>query len=146
MARRIAGGARARKQTELGTVATYEDLPSWRRPPEPALAVERQIRRDIRDAVPDLRIVVTEGDPTDVILEVAAREQCDLIVTGIARDQGVGRVVLGRIVEFLIRKAPISVLVVKSRMITSWLEPISPTKLGTDWKARPSYFPKRRLR
>ena len=94
---------------------TYEDLPSWRRPPDPALAVERQIRRDIHGAVADLRIIVTEGEPPDVILDAAQREQCDLIVVGAARDQGLGRVFLGRTVELLMRRAPISVLVVKSR-------------------------------
>lgn len=93
----------------------YEDLPSWRRPPDPVLAVEKQIRRDLREPVDDLRIIVTEGHPSDVILETAARERCDLIVVGVARDQGLGRAKLGRTVEYLLRKAPTSVLVVKSR-------------------------------
>lgn len=94
---------------------TFEDLPSWRRPPDPAIAVEAQIRRDLREAVSDLRIVVTEGDAPDIILDVAQREQCDLIVIGAARDQGLGRVDLGRTIEHLVRRAPISVLVVKAR-------------------------------
>src|SRR5690606_33501332 len=81
----------------------FEDLPSWRRPPDPALAVEAQIRRDVREAIEDLRIVVAEGDAPDVILDVAAREQTDLIVIGAARDHGLGRVFLGRTVEHLIR-------------------------------------------
>lgn len=102
-------------QPDAARAPTYEDLPSWRRPPDPALAVERQIRRDIRDAVPDLRIVVTEGDAAEVVLNVAEREQCDLIVVAASRDQGLGRVSLGRTVEFLMRRAPIPVLVVKTR-------------------------------
>ncbi len=93
----------------------YEDLPSWRRPPDPAIAVEAQIRRDIRDAVTDLRIIVTEGGASEVILDIVEREQCDLIVIGAARDHGLGRVFLGRTVEYLIRRAPTSVLIVKSR-------------------------------
>lgn len=102
-------------QTRAARSPTFEDLPSWRRPPDPAIAVEAQIRRDLRGAVSELRIVVTEGDPPYVILDVAQREQCDLIVIGAARDQGLGRVVLGRTIEHLVRRAPISVLVVKTR-------------------------------
>ena len=102
-------------QTHATRSPTYEDLPSWRRPPDPVVAVERQIRRDIREPVADLRIVVTEGDAADAILDIVERERCDLIVVGAAHDQGLGRVFLGRTVEHLIRHAPTSVLVVKSR-------------------------------
>jgi nucleotide-binding universal stress UspA family protein len=101
-------------QPNAARAPTYEDLPSWRRPPDPAIAVEQQVRRDIRETIPDLRIV-TEGDAAEVVLNIAEREQCDLIVVAAARDQGLGRVSLGRTVEFLMRRAPISVLVVKTR-------------------------------
>lgn len=95
--------------------ATYDDLPSWRRPPDPAHAVEKPIRRDLKDEVGDLKIIVAEGDAPEIVLDVAGREYCDLIVLGAARDRGLGRVQLGRTVEHLIRRAPISVLVVKTR-------------------------------
>lgn len=93
----------------------YEDLPSWRRPPDPAIAVEKQIRQDIREPVSDLRIVVKPGEAADVILEIAAQERCDLIVLGVAHDRGFGWTHLGRTVEYLVRRAPVSVLVVKTR-------------------------------
>lgn len=93
----------------------YEDLPSWRRPPDPVVAVERQIRRDIREPLPDLRITVREGVASDVILDALERERCDLVVVGAGGDRGLGRVSLGRTVELLMRRAPTSVLVVKSR-------------------------------
>jgi nucleotide-binding universal stress UspA family protein len=93
----------------------YEDLPSWRRPPDPAIAVEQQIRRDLREPVSDLRIVVAQGEAAPMILQVAEQERCDLIVVGAARDQGLGRVNLGQTVEYLIRRAPTSVLVAKTR-------------------------------
>jgi nucleotide-binding universal stress UspA family protein len=93
----------------------YEDLPSWRRPPSPAVAIEAKIRQDIRETVSDLRVIVTQGDPAKAILEIAGQEHCDLIVVGAARDQGLGRINLGQIVETLIRRAPTSVLVVKTR-------------------------------
>lgn len=113
----------------------YEDLPSWRRPPDPAPAVERQIRRDIRDPVDDLRIIVREGEPGAVILDTAEREGCDLIVVGATRDRGLGRVNLGRTVEQLIRRAPTSVLVVKTRPSG----PYSHVLVGTDFTEEARY-------
>ncbi len=112
-----------------------EDLPSWRRPPDAAVAVERQIRRDIGQPLPNLTIIVTEGDPTDVVLDVTQRERCDLIVLGAARDQGLGRPVLGRSVEHLIRRAPVSVLVVKSRPGGSYRHVL----VGTDFTDESRY-------
>lgn len=102
-------------QTAAARSPYYEDLPSWRRPPDPAIAVEKQIRRDVREPVSDLRIIVTQGEAAETILEIAEQEHCDLIVVGAARDQGLGRISLGRTVEYLIRRAPTSVLVVKTR-------------------------------
>jgi nucleotide-binding universal stress UspA family protein len=113
----------------------YEDLPSWRRPPDPRIAVEKRIRRDIREPVADLRIIVTQGEAAETILEIAAQERCDLIVVAAARDQGLGRINLGRTVEYLIRHAPTSVLVVKTR-------PSAPYRhilVGTDFTEEARY-------
>lgn len=98
-------------QAETMLATTYEDFPSWRRPPDHAATVERQIRRDMREVVADLSTIVAEGDLAELALEVARRERCDLIVLGAARN---GRV--ARNVEHLIRRAQVSVLVVKSRV------------------------------
>ncbi len=92
-----------------------EETPSWRRPPEAAIAIERQVRRDLREEVENLTIHIEEGDPVRVILETAEREECDLIVMGTARDELFGRMLLGNTVEHLVRKSPVSVLVVKTR-------------------------------
>ena len=97
------------------TWSELEETPSWRRPPEAAVAIERQIRRDLREAVDHLAIHIEEGDPVRVILETAEREACDLIVLGTARDELFGRMLLGNTVEHLVRKSPVSVLVVKTR-------------------------------
>lgn len=103
-------------EASMSRSSTYDDLPSWRRPPDPASAIERQLRRDLREAVPDLKIVIEEGNPHQLILDVVDRERCDLIVLGAARDQMLGRVFLGRTVEHLVRRSPVSVLVVKARV------------------------------
>lgn len=112
-----------------------DDLPSWRRPPIPRLSVERQIRRDLRDEVNNFTVHVEEGDPTQVILEAAEREACDLVILGSPRSELFGRLLYRSTVEQLVRKSPISVLVVKTR-------PNGPYKhvlVGTDFTDESRY-------
>lgn len=93
----------------------YSGLPSWRQPPDPASVVERQIREDVRGSCPPLRILVEEGPAVQVILEAAAREGVDLIVLGLGRQRPFGVGGVGKTIDELFRRAPVSVLVVKRR-------------------------------
>ena len=102
-------------QTTSSPWPDVDEIPSWRRPPDPRAAFERQIRQDLREDVARLRILVEEGSPVQVILDIAAREGCDLIVLGTARDELLGRMLLGATIEHLVRRSPVSVLVVKTR-------------------------------
>jgi nucleotide-binding universal stress UspA family protein len=79
--------------------------------PEP---VRQRVERELRRAVPAAAIHVLEGEPADAILELAAREGCDLIVLG---DGGgsPAQPVAGSTTQALARKAPCSLLVVKRR-------------------------------
>ncbi|MBO0799111.1 MAG: universal stress protein [Blastocatellia bacterium] len=91
-------------------------MPSWRRPVSARDLARQQVIRDMRDAQGiDLDVLVEEGDPATQILEVVERLGCDLIVTGVARDETLGRILLGTTVEALTRKASVPVLVVRSR-------------------------------
>ena len=92
-----------------------DPLPSWRRSPDPALAIQDQIRRDLREEVEQLKIHIDVGDSAQVILDTAEREGSDLIIVGLSRDESLGQILLGSTVERLVRKSPVSVLVVKSR-------------------------------
>lgn len=92
-----------------------EDIPSWRRPPERAAVVERQIRSDMIGALHSVIVRVEDGDPAKRIAEIAREEGCGLIVTGVARDQTFERALLGATVDRLIRNAPAPVLVVRAR-------------------------------
>jgi nucleotide-binding universal stress UspA family protein len=103
------------RQPSGGLTSSYENTPSWRRPPDPARLKEQQIRRDIGETTLDLRIFVVQGDAGPVTLDVAGQEHCDLIVLGVAGDAGLGRSTLDRTVEYLVRRSPVSVLVVKTR-------------------------------
>jgi nucleotide-binding universal stress UspA family protein len=93
----------------------FDETPSWRRPPDPARAIELQIRRDVREEVDHLEICIRDGDPPDVVMAAAEREEADLIVLGTARSETLGRMLLGNTIEILVRKSPVSVLIVKNR-------------------------------
>lgn len=89
--------------------------PSWRRPPEPAGFARRQLIADVGVAAEKATILIEEGDPVEVISRIAAKEDCDLIVTGIARNELFGRVGLGRTVNRLLRRSRAPLLIVKKR-------------------------------
>ncbi len=89
--------------------------PAWRHCPNRTQVVEAQIRRDLIESPDTVIVRVEEGEPADVINDVAQRERCGLIITGIARDETLGRYFLGTTVDRLVRRLPIPVLVVKNR-------------------------------
>jgi nucleotide-binding universal stress UspA family protein len=96
--------------------APATDLPSWRRPPDPRQVARRQVLNDLRGAQGiEIDVMVERGDPATTILDVAERLGCDLVVTGVARAETFGRMLLGATVEKLARKANAPVLVVKTR-------------------------------
>lgn len=108
---------------------TVDFLTTWRRPQNVALAIQNRIRRDLREEVDHLKIHVEEGVPDEVILDLVEREGCDLIV------MGEGRKLFGSNVERLVRKAPVSVLVVKSRLSGAYRHIL----VGTDFTEESRY-------
>lgn len=90
--------------------------PVWRRlsTDHKALA-ERELAEDLSAADVPTEVVVVSGDPLTRIMETADSYGCSLIVTGIARDETLGRLLLGTTVEKLVRQARQPVLVVKNR-------------------------------
>jgi nucleotide-binding universal stress UspA family protein len=68
-------------------------------PTDPAVRMERVIR---------------EGPAPGTILDVAAEQHADLIVMGTHGRTGIGRLVLGSVAEWVLRKAPCPVLTVKA--------------------------------
>ena len=62
-------------------------------------------------------MLVEEGDPAEVIERIAAAEGCELIVTGIAREEpfALRPFTLGKTVDRLLRRSPIPILIVRNR-------------------------------
>lgn len=59
--------------------------------------------------------LVWEGAPGEAIVEAAASEQVDLIVVGSHGRGGMGRFLLGSVSDYVVRRAPCPVLVVRGR-------------------------------
>jgi nucleotide-binding universal stress UspA family protein len=91
-------------------------LPSWRRPADVTRIAEDQLRNDMMAVPANVTVMVEEGKPIDVILRAAKALGCDLIVTGIARDETLGRFGLGTTVDLLLRRSKVPGLIVKQRV------------------------------
>ena len=106
----------ALEQTDAFYTANLERrLPTWRRAPDAARVAEDQLRRDMMQAAPNVTAIVEKGEPTEVIVRVAKARGCDLIVTGIARDETLARFGLGTTVDRLLRRSRVPLLIVKQR-------------------------------
>lgn len=84
---------------------------------------ERRIQRARRrlidylgDAASHVRVRIEEGVPHERILRVAWEEGCDLIVSGVARNEVLGRFTIGKTVNRLLRKFDGHMLVVTERV------------------------------
>ncbi len=96
--------------------APVSNAPSWRRPIDPREAAMQRILADLREpGALDLELVVERGEPAQLVLDTAARRGAELIVTGVARDETLGRALLGSTVDALSRRARAPVLAVRSR-------------------------------
>jgi nucleotide-binding universal stress UspA family protein len=90
-------------------------LPSWRRPLDPLRVARKQLLDDIGGLAETATVLIDEGEAADAILRTAEVEACDLVLTGVARDEPLGRLVLGTSVDRLLRRSRVPVLVVKKR-------------------------------
>lgn len=102
--------------------------PSWRATERQALA---KMRAEVGEALGDRALswvpVVAPGLPHEAVIDVAGRVGAELIVTGVARNELLGRIHPGGTVEALIRKAPAPVLVVRRRSIRGYRQILVPT-------------------
>lgn len=114
-----------------------QTLRSWRRSDDARKLAAWRVEADIGDVLPPPgpRVVVGQGDPTDLILQTAQAHDCDLIVTGVARDELFGRLVLGSTVDRLLRRSPVPLLVVRKR----GRQPYSHIVVATDFSAPSRY-------
>ena len=113
---------------EFAEPARASDLPSWRRPPEREAVVAAQVRRDLGEGLQSAEVRVVEGAAAATIVAVAREVDAQLIVTGVARDETLGRYFLGSTVDRLARQTPVPLLIVKRR-----LRPYGEVLVATDF-------------
>jgi nucleotide-binding universal stress UspA family protein len=93
-----------------------QDVWPHMRPSDLRAAAKQRIRHDLRDPAPRrLELVVERGDAVRLVLDTIKQHDCGLVVTGVARDSGFGRVSAGQTVDALARLSPVPVLAVKMR-------------------------------
>lgn len=92
---------------------------------------EQRLRADI--AAPDLPLTIRvgEGPVTDAILATREAESAGLIVTGVARNEALSRVVLGSSVDALARRSPVPLLVVRNRARAPYREVLVASDFST---------------
>lgn len=100
--------------------AGARDLPSWRRPPDPERVAFDRLCAELTSQSCSIDCHVETGRPADVVLEVAARTNAGLIVTGVARDEPLGRMLFGDTVQRLMRSAPVPLLIARNRPRTPY--------------------------
>jgi nucleotide-binding universal stress UspA family protein len=92
------------------------------------------VRRHLASSADELgdrvRIRIESGDPADVILDVAREETCDLLVTGVARNEFLGRLTLGATVDRLVGAAPAPLLIVTDRASGAYRRVVVATDLS----------------
>lgn len=99
--------------------------PAWRSLQQDNLAqAQKRLLKDLSPAITQghvkVDVLVETGNPVEIIARVANEHQCSLIVSGTARDETLGRVVLGNTVERLARRTTIPLLVVRARPFASY--------------------------
>jgi nucleotide-binding universal stress UspA family protein len=80
---------------------------------EPARERGEALVADERAAGRAVEFHLLQGQPADVITELAASEHADLVAVGTHGRRGVRRLVLGSVAAAIVRHAPCSVLVVR---------------------------------
>lgn len=86
--------------------------PRWQGIDRDRLDAEIQILADLQRACIAADVIVQRGTASEVIAELARNMSCDLIVTGIARELGLARAILGSTLEALARESVAPVLTV----------------------------------
>lgn len=78
-------------------------------------AAQQRLLDDLQHVKVDLEVLVEIGYPVDVIKAVSKQYNCSMVVSGTARDETLGRFILGGTVERVARESDVPLLVVRRR-------------------------------
>ena len=97
-------------------VKITQELPSWRRPEDYRTIASRRLNRDLEADNIDAEIYMAEGVPHKIILEAARRENSNLVITGVGRDEPIARTQFGSTLDELLQELSIPLLIVRRRV------------------------------
>ena len=90
------------------------DPDAWSREhPDPVASAQRELHDFVAHSDAHAQLHVVPAPAAQAILEVAEREQCELVVLGESRERIMGP--LESTLEFVVRSSPVAVLVVRNR-------------------------------
>ncbi|WP_159715761.1 universal stress protein [Geminicoccus flavidas] len=90
-------------------------LPGGSGSPHPEVTARRRLAAEFAVLGDRAILVVADGRPAEVVARYAKEQDCGLIVTGVAREETIGRMFLGDTVDDILRRSTSPVLVVKNR-------------------------------
>ncbi|WP_185984806.1 universal stress protein [Aureimonas mangrovi] len=105
---------------EVNIPSWRSQKPGWQRLDRLIEAAGSEIRAQIGALDHAAEVIVREGSAPDLVTRQMQERRFDLLVTGVARDTGQGRVVLGSTVERSIKSGLAPVLVVKRRPLAPY--------------------------
>lgn len=106
--------------------------PAWRQMQADHVALaQSRLRKDLSHSGMDVEVLVEVGNPLEAIDRIAKERNCSLIVSGTARDETLGRMVLGTTVERLARQSETPLLIVRARPF----EPYHRALVATDFSS-----------
>lgn len=106
------------------------EAPRWQRPGDPQTLAAQALEADLPPDAGPVTIIVDRGDAAEITAGIAREQGCDLIITGLARNEALGRFRLGGTVERLARLSPAPVLVVRCRPRHDYDHVLVATDLG----------------
>lgn len=106
--------------------------PAWRQMQADQIAMaQSRLQKDLSHSEMAVEVLVEVGSPLEVIDRIAKERNCSLIVSGTARDETLGRMVLGTTVERLARQSETPLLIVRARPF----DPYRRALVATDFSA-----------
>jgi nucleotide-binding universal stress UspA family protein len=80
----------------------------------------RQLSAQLKDVADRAQIRIEAGDPAELILRLAKEPSTDLVVTGVARNEFLGRFTLGKTVERVLRETVVPLLIVNEPALSAY--------------------------
>lgn len=105
------------------------ETPGWYVEQNPLQVATRRLARDAGTEDVNAAVRVEQGHAGRNLLRVAEEEGCSLVVTGVARHEAFGRMVLGSTVDWLVRHSQLPVLVVRERARSAYRSLVA----ASDW-------------